>query len=410
MKIIYNFKTFLLAILKQPLKSQACFCLTTAVLFLFCIPGYTQHSMSVAEEMALKNLNSQKANAQKNTPSNTVNRSSAAGIILTNTLALTDPTFNRPAGVSSLSSVGTAVHYKVLPIILTCAEPLVISFNSSDGGSITTNSEGMDPDTYLFLYGSGGFNPASPLSNLLAADDDSGDGALSKISTSSLASGTYTIVVTSFYNTPPFPDDLTWNYNLAVNGNCVLNGSSDGTVNSSTTVCSGTNTTVLTLTGNTGTVVKWQSSLLGTFTDAVDIASTMSSLTITNIAATTSYRAVTTSIVSNSTSATITLGSILNSTASTCFSTIQNAINAASPNDVIQIPAGTYLENIMVNKNLTFQFMADNDVTISNIQVSTGNTLKHNKSFITTTFTNNGTYSSKGFAGKLINTGSVAPK
>jgi len=67
--------------------------------------------------------------------------------------------------------------------------------------------------------------------------------------------------------------------------------SQGGTVAPSATVCSGTNSTILTLSGHTGSIVKWQYSTdnWGTYTD---VSNTTTSLTASNLTQTTSYRAV----------------------------------------------------------------------------------------------------------------------
>ena len=66
-----------------------------------------------------------------------------------------------------------------------------------------------------------------------------------------------------------------------------------GSVSGGTTVCSGTNSTTLTLNGYTGSVTKWQSSSDSNFSSNVsDITNTTNSLTVTNLTATTYYRAV----------------------------------------------------------------------------------------------------------------------
>jgi hypothetical protein len=82
-----------------------------------------------------------------------------------------------------------------------------------------------------------------------------------------------------------------------------------GTVTGSTTVCAGTNSTVLTLSGYTGTIVRWESSLNNFATAGTTIANTTTTLTATNLSTTTSYRAVVqsgTCATANSVSATIT--------------------------------------------------------------------------------------------------------
>ncbi|CAN5735621.1 hypothetical protein BH10BAC3_BH10BAC3_31100 [soil metagenome] len=83
-----------------------------------------------------------------------------------------------------------------------------------------------------------------------------------------------------------------------------------GTIAGSATVCSGTNSTTLTLSGQTGSITKWQSSTAADFSVALtDIANTTTSLTATNLSATTYYRAVVQSGVcspANSSAATVT--------------------------------------------------------------------------------------------------------
>ena len=64
-----------------------------------------------------------------------------------------------------------------------------------------------------------------------------------------------------------------------------------GTISGPSSVCSGTNSSTLTLSGNTGTIVKWQSSVNGWVTIS-DIASTSASIVVNNVTATTRYRAV----------------------------------------------------------------------------------------------------------------------
>lgn len=66
-----------------------------------------------------------------------------------------------------------------------------------------------------------------------------------------------------------------------------------GTVSGSATVCSGTNSTTLSLSGHAGNVTKWQSSTVSNFSSSVtDISNTTTSLTATNLTTTTYYRAV----------------------------------------------------------------------------------------------------------------------
>ncbi len=64
-----------------------------------------------------------------------------------------------------------------------------------------------------------------------------------------------------------------------------------GSIAGSATVCSGTNSTLLTLSGYTGSIVKWQKST-DNWVTPVDIGNTVATYTVTNISTTTKYRAV----------------------------------------------------------------------------------------------------------------------
>lgn len=57
-------------------------------------------------------------------------------------------------------------------------------------------------------------------------------------------------------------------------------------------VCANSNSTILNLANNTGSVVRWEYSLAGNFTDAVPITNTNTSITALNLNTSTSYRAV----------------------------------------------------------------------------------------------------------------------
>ena len=72
-----------------------------------------------------------------------------------------------------------------------------------------------------------------------------------------------------------------------------IQGSSSGTITGGgVTVCSGTNSTVLTLTNLTGTVVEWESSIDNFILPGTTIPNTSTSLTIPTISETTYYRAI----------------------------------------------------------------------------------------------------------------------
>ena len=119
-------------------------------------------------------------------------------------LTLTDPIFNRPVSLTTLSGVGTAVFYDVQPFSLTLSSSVTLEVTSA------TFSPAPADDSFLALY-QGTFNPASPLTNLIAVDDDSGPGFLSLISAPLLANTNYFLVTTTFANgvTGPYNDSIT---------------------------------------------------------------------------------------------------------------------------------------------------------------------------------------------------------
>ncbi|AXB55749.1 T9SS sorting signal type C domain-containing protein [Flavobacterium fluviale] len=136
------------------------------------------------------------------------------------------------------------------------------------------------------------------------------------------ASGTYTVVATN-----PSPNSCA--LNMSGSAVIVVNPTSvGGNIAGGATVCTGLNTTTLTLSGHTGLVTKWQSSPSSTFASSItDISNTTTTLIATNLTATTYYRAVVASgacIAANSTVATITVNQVHTITAGANRSVCQN--------------------------------------------------------------------------------------
>ena len=86
------------------------------------------------------------------------------------TLTATDPTFTRP-GSCGIAATSTT-HYDAIPFTVGVGGNVTLSFETSDGGSISPNgTAGTGPDTILVLY-SGTFDPAAPQNNCLSFNDD----------------------------------------------------------------------------------------------------------------------------------------------------------------------------------------------------------------------------------------------
>lgn len=125
-----------------------------------------------------------------------VGLASAAVVPFSGALTAGDPTYNRTLSgnpPTSLSGVGTAVHFDLLPFHVTAADSYTMETLSA------SLSPGTPDDTFIALY-QNAFNPLAPLSNVLRADDDSGPGSLSLMSRALVPGTQYYLVVTSFAN------------------------------------------------------------------------------------------------------------------------------------------------------------------------------------------------------------------
>lgn len=115
-------------------------------------------------------------------------------VSLQSVLTTASPQFNRPvAGTppAGLSGVGTACYYALQPFYVSAP----VSFTLQTTAAALT--PGTATDTFLVLYTTA-FNPASPLTNALAADDDSGGNSLSLITYNLNAGTQYYAVITTF--------------------------------------------------------------------------------------------------------------------------------------------------------------------------------------------------------------------
>jgi pectin methylesterase-like acyl-CoA thioesterase len=92
------------------------------------------------------------------------------------------------------------------------------------------------------------------------------------------------------------------------------------------------------------------------------------------------------------------------------FTTIQAAINAASPSDILVIDDGTYAENIAISKTIFFSIQ--NAIINGNVILNSGQAFNHSYSFqiaLGKTFTNDGLYKGPGVNGTFINNGTISP-
>ncbi len=124
-------------------------------------------------------------------------------------------------------------------------------------------------------------------------------------------------------------DNTSGNINTVFTRNIYINGAPSGSITGgNVNVCSGSNSTVLTLTGmaSGGTVARWEYSLDNFLTAGINVTSTSTSLTVTNISETRYYRAIVnasscTGLATSSTKigvATTTAGSIVSNKSAIC--------------------------------------------------------------------------------------------
>ena len=114
----------------------------------------------------------------------------AAPVTFSGALTATDPVFNSPFSATALTTVGTAVAYDVY------------SFYVSANGAYSIEALGFlsaNADSFLAVY-KDAFNRTSPLTNLVAFDDDSGVSALSLINTTFTSGTQYFLIFTSYGN------------------------------------------------------------------------------------------------------------------------------------------------------------------------------------------------------------------
>ena len=202
---------------------------------------------------------------------------------------------------------------------ITCvAQWLLNCLNPANGGTIATDQSGCSPFDPALLT-----NSASPtgftgtLEYKWQKSNTSGSIGFTDIASSNAAT----------YDPPAGHTATTWYKRLArvtcmadwtgARESNVLQISVDpasvgGTIAGSATVCSGTNTTTLTLSGQTGNVIKWQYST-DNWVGSTDVSNTTTTLIATNLTTTTKYRAVIQSGVcstANSGEATVTINPI----------------------------------------------------------------------------------------------------
>lgn len=196
---------------------------------------------------------------------------------------------NSASGTSQIGGAGAAgrviISYSCANFSLTSTNATSICASAGTTSSITLtgSSASLPVGTYVVTY-----NRSSPSATGLTANltvSTAGTGTFIATGLSTVGSSTITITKLT---SESCSSDITSNNTALVTISAATVG---GTVSGGTTICSGAASGVLTLSGHSGSIVKWQSSV-SPFTIWTDIANTTTTYTSGILTETTQFRAV----------------------------------------------------------------------------------------------------------------------
>ncbi len=280
---------------------------------------------------------------------NTVVLGSTAGVYPTGsaTSYVSGPlgiTVNSATAVSRTFAVGDATGWRPVTVngITTTASQLFTAtvIKSATGGTVSGGLSGLNPTRYVRLQNSAALPASARVQLSYGSDDVVGSTAMAVVAQSATANGTYaslggataTVPTTGIVST----QDLT-----PGNDFFVLGTTEGGTLTSSVaTVCSGSNTGTITLTGNTGTVTGYEANTGSGFV-AVPGTNTGTTYTFTNLTATTTFRAVITTNDNRTVySAPVTVTVTPATTATFSYGSAAYCLSAVNPTPTITGTAG----------------------------------------------------------------------
>ncbi len=173
----------------------------------------------------------------------------------------------------------------------TGAASQLVSITSSVGGSLTANQNICSGVAASDIVLTG--NVGNVIKWQKSTDPSFATSTDINNTTNTLSASVIGLISTTTYYRAVVQNGNCATANSTATGIIVAPGSVGGTVVGSTRLCAGTNTATMTIGGKTGNVIKWQSSSLNDFSaNVVDINNTTMTLTVTNLTATTYYRAV----------------------------------------------------------------------------------------------------------------------
>jgi Fungalysin metallopeptidase (M36) len=246
------------------------------------------------------------------------------------------PTYNRGTGTTTYvaataGAIGASVYYKTFSFIAPTTTAVTFTITAAN------LTPGTADDSYMAIY-QNAFNPASPATNFLIADDDAGVGALSLFTQNLTAGNTYIIVVSTYNN------NVTGTFSLQTSVN----------------LFTGTNSWYLNSTGGTALAT-------GEIFNPVGIAG--STIANTSIAGTTTFYVANNDFPTCRTATTFTInrnmiyvnqantsGTYNGNTWATAYQNLEDALNASvvcAPTQV-WVAAGTYKPTTTVNRDVSF--------------------------------------------------------
>ncbi len=187
--------------------------------------------------------------------------------------------------------------------------------------------------------------------------------------------------ITSVIEYGDMPNDATTNNIGFSSRNIFVSGASSGTITGGgVDVCTGTNSTTLTISGLTGSVVRWEYSYDNFLTAGVSISNTTTSYTATNLTQTTYYRAIV-----NSTSPNACSNLATSPTTITVSATATGNITAAS---TTVCTGGSAILTLSGNQGTVLKWQRSTSATFASAVTDISNTT----SSLTDPLASNGTY------------------
>ncbi|UQD55309.1 gliding motility-associated C-terminal domain-containing protein [Flavobacterium sp. K5-23] len=276
------------------------------------------------------------------------------------------------------------VTVNALPTLTGVAQASTVCSNSP----ATINLSGLlNGSTSTIAYSINGASQI-PATNVVANGSGSASFVTSNLTT---ANNNQKLLITGVTTTSVTPNcSKTFNIEVTLS---VISGSVGGTLSAPQTICAGSSPSNITLSGNTGSVVKWQKASDAAFTSPVDIAGTTTTLTgatIGSLTADTYFRAVVQSGSCSAVNSASVLVTVNTPPATPTISTTTSTTFCSGGSVVLTSSAATgnqwYKDAVLISgaTNTTYSATASGDYTV----ISTNGTCPSSASAATTVTVN----------------------